>query len=84
MNHKTELLATFAFAAGVAAGILMAPDRGDVTRRKIAGKASNLFKKTQTRVGETADSLKQKSGAIKNSTDTGRETYRQEMEKVRS
>jgi gas vesicle protein len=82
MNHKTEIL--IAFGVGVAAGILLAPDSGEATRRKIANKAGDLLTAAKEKVGERAEILRGKTGSIKEAVQAARETYREELDKVRS
>ena len=82
MNNKTEIL--IAFGLGVAAGILLAPDSGEATRRKIANKAGDLLNAAKDRVGDRADALRSKAGSVKEAVQTARDTYREEMERARS
>ena len=82
MDRKSEVL--IAFAAGIVAGVLLAPASGKETRKKIVDTAEDLFTSTKDRVGERAESIKAKAGAFKDAVQTARETFREEMEKTRS
>jgi gas vesicle protein len=82
MDRKTEVL--IAFAAGVAAGVLLAPASGKETRKKIADTAEDLFTGAKEGVGDRAESIKAKAGAFKEAMQTARDTFRDEMDKSRS
>jgi gas vesicle protein len=82
MDRKTEVL--IAFGVGVLAGVLLAPASGKETRKKIADTAEDLFNGAKERVGDRADSIKAKAGALKDAVQTARETFRDEMDKARS
>ena len=82
MDRKTEVL--IAFAVGVVAGVLLAPASGKDTRKKIADTAEDLFTGAKERVGDRADTIKAKAGALKEAMQTARETFRDEMDKSRS
>ena len=70
MNNRTDLLV--AFAVGTVAGILLAPDRGSVTRQKIANKTGKLFQRTK-------EGIQNQSKAMKGAVNVARETYREEL-----
>jgi gas vesicle protein len=74
MNNRTDLLV--AFAVGTVAGILLAPDRGSVTRHKIAEKAGTIF-------NHTKEGMKNKGQAMKDAVQVARETYREEVARPR-
>ena len=82
MDRKTEILV--AFAAGVVAGIMLAPASGSETRKKITDTAEDLFSGAKDRVADRKESIKAKAGALKDAVQTARETFREEMEKSRS
>jgi gas vesicle protein len=82
MDRKTEIL--IAFAAGVVAGIMLAPASGSETRKKIADTAEDLFSTAKDRVNDRKESIKAKAGVLKDAVQTARETFREEMDKARS
>jgi gas vesicle protein len=82
MDRKTEIL--IAFAAGVVAGVMLAPASGSETRKKIADTAEDLFSGAKDRVSDRKESIKAKAGALKDAVQTARDTFRDEMEKSRS
>jgi hypothetical protein len=51
------LLAGFAFAAGLGLGLLLAPDAGNATRRRIAGTAREAADATRSRAAGLAEPL---------------------------
>ena len=58
MNAQKVLIGTLSgLVAGVAIGLLVAPDKGSETRAKIADTASSLKKKLQRLRGTTVDEL---------------------------
>lgn len=58
MSAQKILIGTLSgLAAGVAIGLLIAPDKGSETRAKIADTASSFKKKLQKLRGTTADEL---------------------------
>jgi len=89
MNNRGDVL--LAFALGAVAGILMAPDRGDVTRRRIAEKAGDMFNNAKDRagslrerVGTTADTLREQGRAVKEAVHTAKESYHEELSRPRT
>ena len=82
MDRKAEVL--IAFAAGVAAGILLAPASGSETRKKIVDTAGDLMSGAKEGVSDRKESLKSKAGALKEAVQTARDTFRDELEKSRS
>jgi|GEM_PF-1210969 len=82
MDRKTEIL--IAFAAGVVAGIMLAPASGSETRKKIADTAEDLFSTAKDRVSDRKESIKAKAGALKDAVQTARETFREEMDRSRT
>ena len=81
MDRKGEVL--IAFAAGVVAGILLAPASGKETRKKIADTAEDLFNGAKDRVNDKTETIKAKAGAFKEAMQSARETFREEMERPR-
>ena len=82
MDRKAEIF--IAFAAGVVAGVLLAPASGKETRQKFVSTAEDFLGGAKERVGERAESIKAKAGAFKEAVHTARETFRDEMEKTRT
>ena len=64
-------------AAGAALGLLFAPDKGSETRKKMAGKASELtdeikerYNKSKEAVNDLKERMAGKTEEVKNSTQT--------------
>jgi len=53
-----------AVLVGIAIGILIAPDKGSATRRKLAGKLSDLNDDAEEYLSDAADNIKDKAGDI--------------------
>jgi gas vesicle protein len=59
MSNSKVLLGFLAgAAAGALAGILLAPDKGSETRRKIAGKADELRESVKNKFNQLGDTLR--------------------------
>ena len=89
MNNRGDVL--LAFALGAVAGILMAPDRGEVTRRRIAEKAGDMLHNAKDRagslrerVGSTAENLREQGRAVKEAVSSAKESYREELGRPRA
>lgn len=82
MDRKSEIL--IAFAAGIVAGVLLAPASGKETRKKFVSTAEDFLGGAKDRVNDRAESIKAKAGALKEAVHTARETFRDEMEKTRT
>jgi gas vesicle protein len=81
MNNRSDILV--AFALGAVAGILLAPDRGEVTRRRIAEKAGDMLSNARDRVGGAADTLREQGRAMKEAVQSAKESYREEVGRPR-
>ena len=88
MNRKTGIVVAFAVGAvaGAVAGVLLAPDKGENTRRKIKDNAGRMVRDTTDLVGGKAEelktSLRTQGRAVKEAVHTARETYRHELDKA--
>ena len=82
MNNRSDIV--IAFALGAVAGILLAPDRGEVTRRRISEKAGDLLSGAKDRVGGVADTLRDQGRAMKEAVQTAKDSYRDEVGRPRS
>ena len=81
MNNRSDIL--IAFALGAVAGILLAPDRGEVTRRKITEKSKDLFGNARDRVGDVAETLRDQGRAMKEAVTSAKDSYREEVGRPR-
>jgi gas vesicle protein len=81
MNNRSDILV--AFALGAVAGILLAPDRGEVTRRRITEKSKDLFGNARDRVGGVADTLRDQGRAMKEAVTSAKDSYREEVGRPR-
>ena len=81
MNNRSDIV--IAFALGAVAGILLAPDRGEVTRRRISEKAGDLLGSAKDRVGGVADTLRDQGRAMKEAVQTAKDSYREEVGRPR-
>jgi gas vesicle protein len=61
MNNTAKILAAFAIgaAAGAIAGILLAPDKGSETRRKLSEEGKKLAEGLKKQCCKTTDNLKE-------------------------
>ena len=64
---KSKLLASLLIgaAAGAVLGILLAPDKGSETRKKIAKKTNKLSEELKTKFSEAKETLKEKYDSIR-------------------
>ena len=89
MHNRGDVL--LAFALGAVAGILMAPDRGEVTRRRIAEKAGDMLHNAKDRadsirerVGSTSETLREQGRAVKEAVSSAKERSREELGRPRA
>ena len=89
MSQKTGIVVAFAVGAlaGAVAGILLAPDKGEDTRKKIKDNAGRVIKDTTDLVGGKTDEIKStlrsQGRAVREAVHTAKDTYRSELEKTR-
>jgi len=89
-NRNTGLAFLFGAVSGGIVALLMAPDRGTNTRRRIREGAEHIYKQgndalmeardtAQEKVGEVAETAHQHMDAVKSAVEVGRKTYRNEL-----
>lgn len=66
MSGKVFLGVLAGMAAGAVLGVLFAPDKGSVTRRKIAEKGEDYAEAVKERFNEMVDSFSEKFEQMKN------------------
>lgn len=69
MNSKVVMGFLAGAAAGALAGVLLAPDKGSATRKKISGKASDLTQSVKSSFSDFIDSLKETYTGVKAETE---------------
>lgn len=78
-GKKVVLGSLAALAVGAIAGILTAPEKGSITRKKIKDKGNDYMDKLKSKSGDFSDSLKEKFESTKNDAENlaekGKETY---------
>lgn len=67
-SAKTALGLLAGIATGALIGILFAPEKGCVTRKKITNKYDDLMDKAHTKMNDMADTFNEKIEDAKNST----------------
>jgi gas vesicle protein len=93
MSQTNELTAAFALGvvAGGVAALLLAPEKGEVTRKRLKDGAIQLAKRGETLTGEireaTAEAMKvaantarKQAEALKGAVAEGAKTYREQLE----
>ncbi|PIQ84342.1 MAG: hypothetical protein COV75_02820 [Candidatus Omnitrophica bacterium CG11_big_fil_rev_8_21_14_0_20_63_9] len=93
MNKAKELTAAFALGvvAGGAVALLFAPEKGEVTRKRLKEGATQLAKRTEMLAGKirgaTAEAVKtaastarKQAEAVKGAVAEGAKTYREQLE----
>ena len=76
-DNKGDTLTTFLFGAVIGAGValLMAPDAGPETRRRLGEAANKLSGNLGDKVGGVKDELKQRASDVKSAIGAGRDAY---------
>lgn len=78
-SKKVVLGSLAALAVGAIAGILTAPEKGSITRKKIKDKGNDYMDKLKSKSGEFSDVLKEKFESTKNDVENfsvnGKENY---------
>ncbi len=69
MSSKVLLGFLAGAAAGALTGILLAPDKGSATRKKIAGKAGDITDSVKNSFNEFIDGIKNAYSSVKEETE---------------
>ena len=93
MTRAQELAAVFALGAvaGGAAALLLAPEKGEVTRRRLQAGAAQLAKRGEIAAGEirgavdeaikgATHAVRQQAQAVKGALAEGTKAYREELQ----
>jgi gas vesicle protein len=93
MSRSQDVLVAFAAgaAAGAAAALLFAPEKGEVTRKRLQAAAADLNKKSvhlvkdaretiQSRAHEFGGTVKHQVDAVRDAIQEGKEVYQRELE----
>lgn len=81
---KTMLGFLAGAAVGALAGILLAPDKGSETRKKIASKAGDIKESVKGTVNEFADKVKETYSSVKGSAQDLKEEATAKMNTARN
>ena len=94
MNRTQELSVVFAFGAlaGGVAALLLAPEKGEVTRKRLKEGARGLMEHGETLAGEirgaaegaiktAAGTVRRQAEAVRGAVAEGTKVYRQELER---
>ena len=97
MNKHQEVLVAFAVGAatGVVAALLFAPEKGEVTQKRLKEGAADLYKKgghlvkearvtVQGKAHELGGAMKHQVNAVREAIDEGKEVYHRELERAAS
>lgn len=76
-DHKGDALTSFLLGAVIGAGValLLAPDAGPETRRRLGEAANRLSGNLGDKVTGLKDDLKQRAGDVKSAIGAGRDAY---------
>lgn len=73
MSSKVLLGFLAGAAAGALAGVLLAPEKGSVTRKKIAGKAGDISDSVKNRFNDFIDGVKETYSTVHEESDEMKE-----------
>ena len=81
-NNTTKIIGALLLGAaiGVAVGILLAPDKGSETRKKIADDASDLANDAEEEIKEVIDALKKKVSEMESTLSKGLDAAKKMVE----
>ena len=76
-DHRGDTLTTFLLGAiiGAGAALLLAPDAGPETRRRLGEAANRLSGNLGDKVGGVKDEIKQRASDVKSAIGAGRDAY---------
>ena len=76
-DHKGDTLTSFLLGAAIGAGValLIAPEAGPETRRKLGEAANRLGGNLGDRMGGIKDEIKQRASDVKSAIGAGRDAY---------
>jgi len=76
-DNRSDALTTFLLGAAIGAGValLMAPDAGPETRRRLGEAANRLGGNLGDKVGGLKDDIKQRATDVKSAIGAGRDAY---------
>jgi gas vesicle protein len=76
-NRTTDTLVAFLFGAVVGAGValLMAPQSGEETRRRLGETARKVSDDVQGKIDTTKDELRHRAGDVRTALQAGKDAY---------
>ena len=89
-SNTTKILGALLLGAavGVAVGILLAPDKGSETRKKLADSASDLTDNAEVEIKEVIDTLKKKvsemEGLLSNGLDEAKKMVEEKAHQIKT